>query len=79
MASGAFFFSWPALAPPQLRTETDRPPPSPNGLVVFGGRMQIHINLGRPLGQQITIFSKSKRDSTRDRLSTHSYVAPFST
>lgn len=41
--------------------------------------MQIHIDLDRPLGQQITIFSKSKRDSTKDRLSTHSYVVQLNT
>jgi hypothetical protein len=34
-------------------------------------RMQIHIDLRVPSRRQITIFSKSKRDSTLDRYATH--------
>jgi len=34
-------------------------------------RMQIHIDLRVPPRRQITIFSKSKRDSTLDRYATH--------
>ncbi|KAG9125141.1 hypothetical protein FRC07_008805 [Ceratobasidium sp. 392] len=37
-------------------------------------RMQIHVNLTQPIQKQITIFSKSKRDSTWDRVGTHPYV-----
>lgn len=33
--------------------------------------MQIHIDLSKPASQQIAIFSKSKRDSTHDRIGTH--------
>ena len=36
--------------------------------------MQIHVDLSKPTHRQITIFSKSKRDSTLDRAGTHSYV-----
>ncbi|KAF8513409.1 hypothetical protein BU17DRAFT_31851, partial [Hysterangium stoloniferum] len=41
-----------------------------------GERMQIHIDLSRPLNEQITIFSKSKRNSTQDRMGTHAYGLP---
>lgn len=33
--------------------------------------MQIHVDLDKPSGKQLAIFSKSKRDSTKDRISTH--------
>ncbi|KAF8527280.1 hypothetical protein JB92DRAFT_2553330, partial [Gautieria morchelliformis] len=36
-----------------------------------GERMQIHVDLSQPPSQQITIFSKSKRNSTLDRMGTH--------
>ncbi|KAG8908637.1 hypothetical protein FRB99_004925 [Tulasnella sp. 403] len=39
-----------------------------------GERMQIHIDLRRPVGDQLRIFSKSKRDSTQDRAATHSII-----
>ncbi|KAI9025678.1 hypothetical protein DFJ74DRAFT_665127 [Hyaloraphidium curvatum] len=39
-----------------------------------GERMQIHINLARPEREQITIFSKSKRNSTWDRLLSHDII-----
>jgi len=37
-------------------------------------RMQIHVKLTEDGQVDITIFSKSKRNSTQDRLNTHSYV-----
>jgi len=37
-------------------------------------RMQIHIKISDDGQVDITIFSKSKRNSTQDRLNTHSYV-----
>lgn len=37
-------------------------------------RMQIHVDLSLPPHKQIKIFSKSKRDSTRDRSSAHPFV-----
>ncbi|EJD08532.1 DNA ligase/mRNA capping enzyme, partial [Fomitiporia mediterranea MF3/22] len=36
-----------------------------------GERMQIHIAVDKTGGTEITIFSKSKRDSTLDRIATH--------
>ncbi|KAF8603783.1 hypothetical protein BDV93DRAFT_544423, partial [Ceratobasidium sp. AG-I] len=39
-----------------------------------GERMQIHIDLSKPSHRQITIFSKSKRDSTLDRAGTHPVI-----
>ncbi|KAG8836098.1 hypothetical protein FRC17_010031 [Serendipita sp. 399] len=39
-----------------------------------GERMQIHVDLSLPFSQQITIFSKSKRDSTADRSATHEII-----
>ncbi|KZT61412.1 hypothetical protein CALCODRAFT_9671 [Calocera cornea HHB12733] len=39
-----------------------------------GERMQIHFDLSRPAGSEIQIFSKSKRDSTADRVATHSIL-----
>jgi len=38
-------------------------------------RMQIHVKIAEDGQVDITIFSKSKRNSTQDRLNTHSYVA----
>ena len=38
-------------------------------------RMQIHVKTAEDGQVDITIFSKSKRDSTQDRLNTHSYVS----
>lgn len=38
---------------------------------LFERRMQIHVDLGRDPEDQIKIFSKSKRDSTMDRIATH--------
>lgn len=35
--------------------------------------MQIHIDLSLPYDKQIKIFSKSRKDSTLDRIATHSY------
>jgi DNA ligase-4 len=32
-----------------------------------GERMQIHVNLSLPLDKQVQIFSKSRKDSTKDR------------
>ena len=32
-----------------------------------GQRMQIHVNLALPEHQQIVIFSKNRKDSTKDR------------
>ncbi|KAG8692588.1 hypothetical protein FRC09_011098 [Ceratobasidium sp. 395] len=37
-------------------------------------RMQIHVDLSKPIQNQIIIFSKSKRDSTRDRAGTHPII-----
>ncbi|KAF8586434.1 hypothetical protein K439DRAFT_1387139 [Ramaria rubella] len=39
-----------------------------------GERMQIHIDLSRPSHQQIMIFSKSKRNSSQDRMGTHPII-----
>lgn len=39
-----------------------------------GERMQVHVDLTRPLSQQITIFSKSGRNSTQDRLPVHATI-----
>jgi hypothetical protein len=36
--------------------------------------MQIHIDTSGSPGQVVTIFSKSKRDSTFDRIKTHPYA-----
>jgi len=33
--------------------------------------MQIHVDLTLPFERQITVFSKSRRDSTLDRFGTH--------
>jgi DNA ligase-4 len=38
-------------------------------------RMQIHVKISDDGQVEITIFSKSKRNSTQDRLNTHSYVS----
>lgn len=42
-----------------------------------GERMQIHIDVLAGQGRAIKIFSKSKRDSTIDRIRTHPYEAPY--
>jgi DNA ligase-4 len=42
---------------------------------VLKSRMQIHVKISEDGQVDITIFSKSKRNSTQDRLNTHSYVA----
>lgn len=39
-----------------------------------GERAQIHVRFGSQSDPQITIFSKSKRDSTLDRIAVHPYV-----
>ncbi|EJU01771.1 DNA ligase/mRNA capping enzyme [Dacryopinax primogenitus] len=39
-----------------------------------GERMQIHVDFSQPASSQIRIFSKSKRDSTQDRIATHSII-----
>ncbi|PVF99886.1 hypothetical protein CPB86DRAFT_730576 [Serendipita vermifera] len=39
-----------------------------------GERMQIHIDLSLPYQQQITIFSKSRRNSTLERYKTHEII-----
>ena len=41
---------------------------------ILMSRMQIHVKMGDDGQVDITIFSKSKRNSTQDRLNTHSYV-----
>jgi DNA ligase-4 len=41
---------------------------------VLISRMQIHVKIAEDGPVDITIFSKSKRNSTQDRLNTHSYV-----
>jgi hypothetical protein len=38
-------------------------------------RMQIHVQIQNNGHVEIAIFSKSKRNSTQDRLNTHSYVS----
>jgi DNA ligase-4 len=37
--------------------------------------MQIHVQIQNNGHVEIAIFSKSKRNSTQDRLNTHSYVS----
>ncbi|KAG8745643.1 hypothetical protein FRC10_007340 [Ceratobasidium sp. 414] len=39
-----------------------------------GERMQIHVDFSKPTQAQVTIFSKSKRDSTWDRAGTHPII-----
>ncbi|KDQ19564.1 hypothetical protein BOTBODRAFT_28144 [Botryobasidium botryosum FD-172 SS1] len=39
-----------------------------------GERMQIHIDLSKPEKHQVQVFSKSKRDSTLDRIATHPII-----
>lgn len=39
--------------------------------------MQIHVNVRRDSGPEIKIFSKSKRESTKDRLYTHASVKNY--
>ncbi|QRV88820.1 ATP-dependent DNA ligase [Ceratobasidium sp. AG-Ba] len=39
-----------------------------------GERMQIHVDFSKPVQEQITIFSKNKRDSTWDRAGTHPII-----
>jgi DNA ligase-4 len=41
-----------------------------------GERAQIHVRLNDQDDPQITIFSKSKRNSTLDRIAVHPYVYP---
>jgi DNA ligase-4 len=41
---------------------------------VLISRMQIHVKILDDGQVDVTIFSKSKRNSTQDRLNTHSYV-----
>jgi DNA ligase-4 len=41
---------------------------------VLKSRTQIHVKVAEDGQVNITIFSKSKRNSTHDRLNTHSYI-----
>jgi DNA ligase-4 len=43
-------------------------------ILVLISRMQIHVKISDDGQVDVTIFSKSKRNSTQDRLNTHSYV-----
>jgi len=43
-------------------------------ITMLRSRMQIHVKIAEDGQVDITIFSKSKRDSTQDRANTHSYV-----
>jgi DNA ligase-4 len=42
-----------------------------------GERAQIHVEVREDGGSHITIFSKSKRDSTLDRYGIHGSVSPI--
>lgn len=59
-----------------------QPPPTTASTKLYletkydGERMQIHVDMGN-LVQPVTIFSKSKRDSTMDRQATHAYVPSY--